>query len=68
LRLDGWHRPTFLFDSDFADLFEVRARGPRGAPDRQLLSPADVSLEYQGLDGKTRTTRLHSIRAPLYLL
>src|SRR6478672_7659502 len=43
---------TFLFDNDFADLFEVRgARRPRrGAGSSQLLSPADVSLEYHGLD------------------
>jgi glycogen debranching enzyme len=60
---------TFLFDSDFADLFEVRgARRPRrGAGSSQLLSPADVSLEYQGLDGKTRTTRLHFDPRPTLL-
>src|SRR3954453_12933010 len=48
---------TFLFDNDFADLFEVRgARRPRrGAGASELLSPADVRFEYHGLDGKTRT-------------
>src|SRR5258705_5596269 len=52
---------TFLFDNDFADLFEVRgARRPRrGTGSSELLSPADVNLEYRGLDGKTRMTGLH---------
>jgi glycogen debranching enzyme len=60
---------AFHFDSDFADLFEVRgARRPRrGTGSSQLRSPADVSLEYQGLDGKTRITRLHFDPRPTLL-
>jgi len=60
---------AFHFNNDFADLFEVRgARRPRrGAGSSQLLSRADVSLEYRGLDGKTRTTRLHFDPRPTLL-
>ena len=52
---------TLLFDSDFADLFEVRGekRPRRGLGSSKLLGPADVVLEYNGLDGKSRTTALH---------
>src|SRR5882672_4132570 len=52
---------TLLFDSDFADLFEVRGekRPRRGIGTGKLRSPADVTLEYKGLDGLSRTTVLH---------
>jgi glycogen debranching enzyme len=52
---------TLLFDNDFADLFEVRGerRPRRGIGSSKLLGPADVALEYNGLDGKSRTTALH---------
>src|SRR5471030_1467240 len=52
---------TLLFDSDFADIFEVRGehRPRRGIGTRKLLGPADVALEYRGLDGKSRITALH---------
>jgi glycogen debranching enzyme len=52
---------TLLFDNDFADLFEVRGekRPRRGTGSSRLLSPADVILEYQGLDRAKRTTVLH---------
>src|SRR5467141_4801714 len=52
---------TLLFDNDFADLFEVRGerRARRGIGSSKLLGPADVMLEYNGLDGKSRTTALH---------
>src|SRR6202035_133652 len=52
---------TLLFDNDFADLFEVRGerRPRRGNGSGKLLGPADVLLEYQGLDGKSRSTALH---------
>src|ERR1700719_3510668 len=52
---------TLLFDSDFADLFEVRGerRPRRGVAVSKLLGPADVLLEYSGLDGKSRSTALH---------
>ena len=52
---------TLLFDNDFADLFEVRGekRARRGVGANKLLSPAEVVLEYKGLDGKARATALH---------
>src|SRR6266446_1672053 len=52
---------TLLFDNDFADLFEVRGerRSRRGIGSSKLLGPADVALEYHGLDGKSRVTALH---------
>jgi glycogen debranching enzyme len=51
---------TLLFDNDFADLFEVRGerRSRRGIGSSKLLGPADVALEYSGLDGKSRSTAL----------
>jgi glycogen debranching enzyme len=52
---------TFLFDNDFADLFEVRGekRSRRGVGSAKLVGPADVTFEYRGLDGATRCTALH---------
>jgi glycogen debranching enzyme len=52
---------TLLFDNDFADLFEVRGekRPRRGIGSGGLVGPADVRLEYNGLDGKLRATGLH---------
>ena len=52
---------TLLFDNDFADLFEVRGerRPHRGVGSGKLLGPADVVLEYNGLDDKWRGTALH---------
>jgi len=52
---------TLLFDNDFADLFEVRGerRPRRGVGASRLLSPTDVVLEYNGLDGAARSTMLH---------
>src|SRR5262249_7002856 len=52
---------TLLFDSDFADLFEVRGetRARRGAGSSKLLGPADVLFEYRGLDERSRLTTLH---------
>jgi glycogen debranching enzyme len=52
---------TLLFDSDFADLFEVRGerRSRRGSGSSKLLGPADVVLEYNGLDGRSLITALH---------
>ncbi len=51
---------TLLFDNDFADLFEVRGerRLRRGIGSSKVLGPADVALEYSGLDGKPRSTAL----------
>ncbi|MCP3471487.1 amylo-alpha-1,6-glucosidase [Bradyrhizobium sp. CCGUVB1N3] len=52
---------TLLFDSDFADLFEVRGekRLRRGTGASKLLGPTDVLFEYRGLDDAQRTTGLH---------
>jgi glycogen debranching enzyme len=52
---------ALLFDNDFADLFEVRGekRPRRGVGTSKLLSPTDVTLDYKGLDGSSRTTTLH---------
>lgn len=52
---------TLLFDSDFADLFEVRGekRPRRGTGASKLLGPTDVLFEYRGLDDEQRTTGLH---------
>jgi glycogen debranching enzyme len=53
-------RLVILFDSDFADLFEVRGmrRSRRGIATRKLVGPDQVLLSYRGLDGWTRRTRL----------
>ncbi len=53
-------RLTLLFDSDFADLFEVRGlrRQRRGAISRQVARPSSTRLIYEGLDGKQRQTSL----------
>jgi glycogen debranching enzyme len=47
------------FDSDFADVFEVRGmrRGRKGQQQSEVMSPESVFLSYHGLDGVTR----HSI-------
>jgi glycogen debranching enzyme len=60
---------TLLFDNDFADLFEVRGekRPRRGIGSGRPLGPADVLLEYQGLDGKSRSTALHFDPTPTRL-
>ena len=52
---------TLSFDNDFADLFEVRGetRQRRGVGTAKLVSPADVVLDYKGLDGQPRATALH---------
>ena len=52
---------TLLFDNDFADLFEVRGdrRPRRGIASGKVDGPADVTLDYHGLDGAARTTGLH---------
>jgi glycogen debranching enzyme len=53
-------RLTLLFDSDFADLFEVRGlrREVRGVVSRHALPPAISVVKYAGLDGRLRTTVL----------
>jgi glycogen debranching enzyme len=53
-------RLTFLFDSDFADLFEVRGlhRMKRGLVDYAFRGATAV-LTYKGLDGNERQSSLH---------
>jgi len=53
-------RLSFAFDSDFADLFEVRGlrRERRGVSVRNVIAPDRVALTYQGLDGRLRHTTL----------
>ena len=55
-----------LFDSDFADLFEVRGlhRARRGTATPMLTGPDQVLLSYDGLDHKTRRTTLTFDPAP----
>ncbi|HEX5509866.1 MAG TPA: amylo-alpha-1,6-glucosidase [Pseudolabrys sp.] len=52
---------TLGFDSDFADLFEVRGstRKRRGITETKVLGPDEVLHAYRGLDGGIRSTRLH---------
>src|SRR5258707_2722740 len=51
---------TMLFDSDFADLFEVRGmrRKRRGVARSELIGSHEAVLGYPGLDGKLRRTTL----------
>jgi glycogen debranching enzyme len=53
-------RLVVLFDSDFADLFEVRGmrRGRRGVVTSKLVGADQVLLSYRGLDRVTRRSRL----------
>jgi glycogen debranching enzyme len=53
-------RLTMLFDSDFADLFEVRGlrRKRRGLLGRHVTRPATTVLSYRGLDANLRQTLL----------
>jgi glycogen debranching enzyme len=56
---------TFLFDGDFADIFEVR--GTRRSARGQLLPPgpsAEPVLCYRGLDGVERRIHIRASRAP----
>jgi glycogen debranching enzyme len=51
---------TFMFDADFADIFEVRgtAREKRGQRLEDLEEEQALVLRYQGLDGVRRHTRI----------
>ncbi|MGB9366012.1 MAG: amylo-alpha-1,6-glucosidase [Xanthobacteraceae bacterium] len=54
------------FDSDFADLFEVRGlqRPRRGTVSRSVVAPDQALLSYLGLDNVTRRTLLTFDPAP----
>ena len=53
-------RLSFLFESDFADLFEVRGahRARRGSASARLRDKDQAVLSYCGLDAKLRNTTL----------
>jgi glycogen debranching enzyme len=57
---------SFGFDSDFADLFEVRGmrRDKRGTSSAEVMSNGQVVFGYTGLDGLTRTTSIAFEPAP----
>jgi glycogen debranching enzyme len=58
-------RVAVLFDSDFADLFEVRGlRRKHHGTIRKELCPAAMLLLYEGLDGRLRRTRVRFDPAP----
>jgi glycogen debranching enzyme len=59
-------RLTLAFDSDFADLFEVRGlrREHRGIVGRRMVASAGAVLSYQGLDARLRQTALTFDRPP----
>ena len=60
---------TLHFNSDFADLFEVRGiqRTRRGTGSAKVVAPDQVLLSYHGLDGAPRRTRLTFDPAPTRL-
>ncbi len=51
---------SFLFEADFADIFEVRGfhRARRGRLNGSVVEGADIILAYEGLDGLLRRTRV----------
>jgi glycogen debranching enzyme len=57
------------FDADFADLFEVRGehRARRGTLRVETVGADAVCFRYEGLDGVSRSTRIHFEPAPDYL-
>ena len=57
------------FGNDFADLFEVRGtrRQRRGKSRSHAVNAGEVSLQYQGLDNKLRSTRVRFEPAPTRL-
>jgi glycogen debranching enzyme len=56
---------SLRFDSDFADIFEVRGTRRARRGHRLPDAPApDCVLRYRGLDGSERRTRIQSVRTP----
>jgi len=56
---------SLRFDSDFADIFEVRGtRRPRRGHRLPDAPAPDCVLRYRGLDGSERRTRIQSVRPP----
>src|SRR5262249_20394014 len=60
---------TFAFDSDFADLFEVRGlrREHRGIAGCSVVDQSRVLMTYQGLDRRLRRTLLEFDPIPTFL-
>jgi glycogen debranching enzyme len=60
---------SLLFDSDFADLFEVRGleRAAHGTMRRQVKGPQEVELRYDGLDHRARRTTILLDPTPIRL-
>src|SRR5215468_4069910 len=58
---------SLSYDSDFADLFEVRGarRARRGVDVRKVTAPDQVTFTYTGLDRVVRTTVIHFDPAPV---
>src|SRR5215813_3299583 len=58
---------SLSYDSDFADLFEVRGtrRARRGVAVREVTAPDEVTFTYTGLDRVVRTTVIHFDPAPV---
>ena len=56
-----------MFDSDFADLFEVRGlrRPRRGTLSRRIISTGAVVLHYDGVDGKPRIWTVFAQKGPV---
>lgn len=54
------------FDADFADVFEVRGtrRARRGQRSRDMVGGDSVVMQYRGLDGVERRTRIQCARPP----
>ena len=59
----------FMFDADFADIFEVRGqrRRRRGTPLPAEVNGNTVRLAYRGLDGVVRSTHLTFEPAPSHI-
>jgi glycogen debranching enzyme len=60
---------SVIFDSDFADVFEVRGmrRARRGYSTRRVTAPHEVVLTYAGLDLVVRKTAVRFDPAPAHL-
>ena len=60
---------SICFDSDFADLFEVRGatRRRRGRLTKRLAGGSSASFKYEGLDGQPREARVSFSHQPASL-
>jgi glycogen debranching enzyme len=60
---------VYRFGADFADIFEVRGRQRerRGRLQAPQADESSVTYVYEGLDGRTRETRITFSPAPTFL-